>query len=77
MAVINHRQPEGTASTHGKESEVAQQSTHRAVFQADGEQECCTDAARPAVVAPASCSSSCARCGKFLIGDDLAETPHS
>lgn len=29
MAVINHRQPEGTASTHGKESGVAHQSSHR------------------------------------------------
>lgn len=32
VAVINHRQPEGTASTHGKESGVARQSTHRAVY---------------------------------------------
>ncbi|KAJ4931503.1 hypothetical protein JOQ06_025798 [Pogonophryne albipinna] len=31
MAVINHRQPEGTASTHGKESGVAQRSTHSAM----------------------------------------------
>lgn len=31
MAVINHYQPEGTANTHGKESGVAHQSTHRAV----------------------------------------------
>ena len=32
MAVINHRQPEGTASTHGKESGVAHQGTQRAVY---------------------------------------------
>ena len=30
MAVINHRQPEGTASMHGKESGVAHHSSHRA-----------------------------------------------
>ncbi|TNN67644.1 hypothetical protein EYF80_022108 [Liparis tanakae] len=30
-AVINHRQPEGTARTHGRESGVAPRSTHRAV----------------------------------------------